>query len=272
MQLLSKLSPAETMLLIESSSSSLKDLMKFTFMDLLLKKVIEIKEEKRRPNPRDKYVRKYTYIIKGKNLPKYSPKAHELIFIKSFIKSPSIKILFKHFIKMGYEEAKGVNSFKKSIISSNIMNQYAKQSFFQRIFGGFTLSNDGQKVKSEVLAYLKPIDDNIGNIINRDKVKALDILVTLGGNIFLLNNLDFKLLKKIDSQLIKEQKLIYSESYAYGDDWWYYFDFYEDSYMFDSYFDNFDHTVDSFDSDFDSAGCSSCDSGCSSCSGCGGCD
>jgi len=44
MKILSQITPAETMLIKDCTSVQLKDLMKFTFMDLLLKKVIEIKE------------------------------------------------------------------------------------------------------------------------------------------------------------------------------------------------------------------------------------
>ena len=46
MKLLTTLTPAETMLILETSCSQ-KDLMKFTLMDLFLKKVLEIKVEKK---------------------------------------------------------------------------------------------------------------------------------------------------------------------------------------------------------------------------------
>lgn len=277
MKLLSTLSPAETMLVIDSSCS-LKDMMKYTFMDLLLKRVIEIKVENTRVLARDKYAKKveviksYNYVIKGKNFDKYNPKVNELIFLAPYQKSTSIKILFKHLVKMAYENAGSSKSFKSSVLNSKNLKDLLKVNLFQQIFGGMSLTQEGTRTKNEILKYLKPIDENIHNLLNGDKKKALELLLSLGGNIFLLNNLDFSLLKKIDKQLLKEQKSVYNESYDTGDDWWYYFDFYDDNYAFDSYFDDFDSTIDSFDSDFDAAGCSSCDSGCSSCGGCGGCD
>ena len=81
MKILSKITPAETMLIKDSSSVELKNLMKYTFMDLLLKKVIEIKEVNKKSHPRDKYIRTYTYVVSGKNFSKYKPKKHELIYL-----------------------------------------------------------------------------------------------------------------------------------------------------------------------------------------------
>lgn len=273
MKLLSKLSPAETMLVI-NSSCSLKDMMKFTFMDLLLKRVIEIKVENKKVLTRDKYAKKitvlksYNYVIKGKNFNKYNPKEHELIFLAPYQKSSSIKILFKHLIKVAYENARSSKVFKSKVLNSKNLKGLLRVNILQQIFGGMSLTPEGTKIKDEILKYLKPIDQNIHSLLNGDKKKALELLLSLGGNIFLLNNMDFSLLKKIDNQLLREQKSVYTESYDTADDWWYYFDFYDDAYAFDSYFDDFDSTIDSFDSDFDAAGCSSCDSGCSSCGGC----
>jgi len=276
MKLLSTLIPAETMLILDSSCT-LKDMMKFTFMDLLLKRVIEIKVEKNRVVQRDKYAKKveviksYTYVLKGKNFDKYKPKRHELVFLRPFQKDSSIKILFKHFVKMAYENTGGKGFFKSDVLSSKNLDAYIKVSFLQQIFGGMSLTPKGIQAKDEIRKYLTSIDENIEKLLNEDKKKALEILMALGGNIYLLKNLDFAQLKKIDKQLLKAQKSKYTEHYDAGGDWWFYLDFYDDSHAFDSYFDDFDSTIVSFETDYDAAGCFSGNSGCSSCSGCGGC-
>ncbi len=272
MKLLSKLSPAETLLIVENSSSSLKDLMKFTFMDLLLKRVLEIKIVHKKAHPRDKYIREYNYVVAGKNIEKYKPKEHELIYLSPYLKNKEISLLFRHVIKMGYEQTNGLSRYKKTIASSENIKQHFGTSFFQKIFGGQSLTVLGKTTKRKIVEFLDSTDADIADIIIADKKKALGILIFLGGNIFLLKNLDFQLLKKIDGQIIQEQKTEYVEGTNYYDDSWIYFDFYEDSYMFDSFFEGFNDTIDSFDTDFDAADCSSCDSGCSSCGGCGGCD
>jgi len=272
MKILSKITPAETMLIKDCSSVKLKDLMKYTFMDLLLKKVIEIKEINKKAHPRDKYIRTYTYVVSGKNFNKYNPKNHELIFLGAFIKSQTIQILFKHFIKMAYDTANGSSNYKKLIRSNRDSNQYLKKTFLIKLFKLNRLTDNGIIIKKEISAYLTNIDKNIDNLLHNDKKKGLELLLSIGGNIFLLKNLDFQLLRNIDKELLKQQKVLYNDAYDSDNDWWLYIDFFEDDYTFDSYFDSFDDTLDSFDSEFDASGCSSCDSGCSSCGGCGGCD
>ncbi|NQX82263.1 MAG: hypothetical protein HRT66_09765 [Flavobacteriaceae bacterium] len=262
MKLLSILSPAETMLII-NSDCSLKNMIKFTFMDLLLKIILEIKTENRRVLKRDKYSKKvvviehYNYVTKGKNFNKYTAKEYELIFLEPYLKNPLIKILFKDLVKMSYKNSVSGKSFKKKILNSKNINQLFKVNIFQKIFGGMYLTSQGIKTKNEIIKYLKPIGENIDNLLNRNKKKALELLLSLGGNIFLLNNLDFALLKKIDKQLLKEQKIFYFESYDSVDDLCYYFD----SYAFESYFNYFDNSINSFDSSFDYIGCFSGDIG-----------
>jgi len=242
--------------------------MKFTFMDLLLKKVIEMTEVKRKAHPRDKYIRTYSYIIAGKNFIKYKPKKHELIYLSPFLKSQSIQILFKHFIKMGYEYSNGSFNYKKLIRSNQEISQYFKNSFFLNLFRLNRVTGKGRALKNEISNYLKEVDKTIVDLLHNDKKKGLDLILGLGGNVFLLKNLDFEHLKKIDKELLKQYKISHNENY--DSDWWLYFDSFEDGYMFDSYFDSFDTTLDSFDSEFDASSCSSCDS--SGCNSCGGCD
>ena len=272
MKILSKITPAETKLIKDTNSLELKDLMKYTFMDLLLKKVIEIKEVRRKAHPRDRQIRTYTYVVSGKNFNKYKPKNHESIYLSPFLKNISIQILFKHFIKMSYDSANGNWNYIKLIRSNREINNLFKQTFWSNIFRTNKLNESGISQKNGISNYLNEIDQNIDNLLNNNTAKGLELLLSIGGNIFLLKNLDFQLLKKIDKELIKQQRLLNNDSYDSDSDWWLYMDFFEDDYMFDSYFDSFDNTIDSFDSEFDSSGCSSCDSGCSSCGGCGGCD
>ncbi|MFT5338075.1 MAG: hypothetical protein ACI9YL_002091 [Luteibaculaceae bacterium] len=277
MKLLSKLSPAETMLLIDSACP-LKDMMKFTFMDLLLKRIIELKVEKKSGTTLDKYARKieviktYKYAIPGANFKEYRPNKHEVIFLSPFQESPSLKILFKHLVKMAYENAGGKKAFKKTVQKSEILQDLLTINFFQGIFGGMSLTKTGVRTKNEIHQYLKPIDENIPTLIQENKVH--EILLKIGGNIFLLNNMDFALLRKVNKQLLRVQKSPFPKSKERLDKSLYYFPDFDEAYLFDTFFDDFDNTLNSFDTNFDAADCSSCsgDSGCSSCSSCGGCN
>lgn len=273
MKLLSKITPAETILIKECSNAQLKNLLRFTFMDLLLKKVIKIVEVDKQPHPRDE-VRTYTYVESGKNFNAYKPKNHELIFTSPFIEEEPIQILFKHFVKIVYDASGGKKNYRESIKSNETSKQYFNQSFFINLFRFVKLTEEGEKAEQEITTYLKEVDENIGDLLENDQKKALEFLVSIGGNIFLLRNLDFDLLKKIDKELISQHKALRKNSDC--DDGTYLFD---DFYLFEDSFDNHDSfdsffydTLDSFDTEFDASSCSSCDSGCSSCGGCGGCD
>ncbi|MCH2196072.1 hypothetical protein [Kordia sp.] len=277
MRLLSILTPAETELILENRTASFKDLMKLTFMDLLLKKVIKIVEVEKQSHPRNDS-RVYTYIEKGKNFANCKPNPHESIYTTPFEEEDDIQILFHHFVKIGYEATGKSIGYKKKVKKTGNLDAFLKSSFFLNLFGMIRLNKQGEKTKKEISNYLKEVDSKINHLLENDKEKALEILLTIGGNIFLLKNLNFELLKNIDKQLLAQKR---SESNSESDDYGYWnlhMDFYEHNDLFSDDFDNgtsfqsyLDDTLDSFDTQFDASGCSVFDSGCSSCSGCGGC-
>ncbi len=275
MKLLSKITPAETVLIQLGSNAELKTLIKYTFLDLLLKKVIKVVEIGKKTHPMDD-IRMYTYIELGKNFEKYTPKNHEAIFLNPFREDTSIQVLFNHFVKIIYDASGGKKSYRESVRSNKQMKSYFNQSFFVHLFRLTRLTDKGKKVKEEITTYLQEANNKINDLLHNDKEKALELLLNIGGNIFLLQNLDFELLKKIDEELLNQKRSLISDSYASGDDWYFYLDFFEDGTLFDfdfeegdSFDSHFDSTMDSFDTEFDASSCSSWDSGCS---GCGGCD
>lgn len=271
MTILSQLTPAETLLLKDCHTVKLKDLMKYTFIDLLLKQVLEVKEVSKRPHPRDD-IRTYTYVFSGKNFNNYTPKNHELIFIEVFQKSPSLQILFKNYVEMVYGLAKGKSSYKKLIRRNQQINKYFKQTFFVDIFRLTRLNDRGVTIQKELTKYFDTLETNIDNLLNNNKEEGLELLLKIRGNIFLLKNLDFQLLKKIDKEFIKRRKKSNVGSQDSYDDWWFYTDFDDLDYSFNSCGKDFEDTIDTYESENDSSGWSSCDSGCTSCGGCGGCD
>ncbi|WP_452599038.1 hypothetical protein [Pontimicrobium sp. MEBiC01747] len=272
MKILSQITPAQTKLIIDNNSVALKNLMKLTFMDLVLKKVLKIKEVEQKAHSRDKHTRAYTYIIPGKNFNSYKPKVFESVFLSPFYKSPEIQIQFKTYIKLIYDNSKGRWNYKKTVKNTSEIKPYFKSTFFINLFKQIKLTPEGHKLNTALKDYLYKIDSEIINLLENNKKKALELLENIGGNIFLLKNLDFEMLKKLDKELSNQQKHYNSDAYDYNDNddgFWLFFGAFDDNYMYDSYFNDFDSTIDSYDSD--SSGCASFDSGCSSCSGCGGC-
>lgn len=266
MKILTTISPAETLFLLNPGSSKFKDLMKYTFMDLLLKKVIELKEIN--SDSTDQTIGINTNVIAGRNFQYHKVKKHELIFLGPFLKSPTIQILFIHYIKMAYETSGGQSIYKKSIKASSEIESFFKDSFVNKVFGLNKLTEEGKKLKLNLQDFLDKLDNQVLDLLVNDTEKSLELLKPLNGNILLLKNLDFKHLKKVDKELIRQQKLKHADSYDSDDHYWLYFDYLEDNSLFD-----FHEIIDSFDTEFDSSdessSDSSCDSGCSSCGGCG---
>ncbi len=159
---------------------------------------------------------------------------------------------------------------KTILVRYTSIKPYIKTNALLRIMGSWNLNREGDNQSREIENYLNEIDEKFNDWFSNDPDRAIQTLLEIGGNIFLLNNIDFELLKTIDKELIRQIKSKFDYSnYDYDDGYfWLYFD--DFSYN-DSDWNGFDNVLDSFDSDFDSVGCSSWDSGCSSCSGCGGC-
>ncbi|MBP6311194.1 MAG: hypothetical protein KA408_02925 [Flavobacteriales bacterium] len=244
MKHLSKFLPAETLLMLEDDKADLKELLKTTFMDLLLKQVIEITTiSKQSSSSRDK-VRYYKYVIRGKNFLKYRPLEHEIVYLSPYQKSSSIKILFQHLIRMGFQNSKSESKYISAVRQSTNINHYFTKNIFQTVFGGFSITQDGLELRNKIKTEIAQLEKELPPIITSDKEKALQILNTIGGNIFILKNIDFSLLKQIDSEILAEMNRKYKDDDGGGGC----------------------YGCSSWDS-----GCTGCSSsGCSGCSGCGG--
>jgi len=197
----------------------------------------------------------------------------------------------KNYIKMIYEATNGSASFKTKIKKNEVIKPYFYTTLFHSIFNLSIPNKKGTIAKKEILDFLHAKDATIDHLLNKDKEKALQLLLDIGGNIFLLKNLSFQLLKTIDKNLIEEKRKKTTSSHSDNDiheyptsnttsmphhdnSWMLYLDIFDTDFEddFDTHFSSFDDTLDSFDSEFDAVSCSSCDSnGCSSCGGCGGC-
>lgn len=255
--ILSRLTPAETLIVWKGNQTTMKDMLKHTLMDLLIKQILSIEEIERQPSKRDP-IRIYKYIGTGKNFSGYRCLPHELCFLSAYYKNSTIRILFRNFVKIGYENAHSELDFYKTLRTSNELKDMFTVSLFQRIFtGGFNYTSIGSQLRIAIEDEIQNLETILLNQLNNDKEKALDILKKIGGNVFLLKGIEFDLIKEIDQAFLKE--LTQSKpSSGCSTGCFTTFD------TFESDFDN------SCSSDTGGSGCSG-DGGCSSgCAGCGG--
>lgn len=202
MQLTSQ-TPAETFLLLHGSSATLKDLLKLTFMDLLLKKVIKSLDIYKTSKGQQKS-RVYQYIVVDKNFFNYKPQLHELVFLAPFYVNNDLNILFRHLIAQGYKKAKSQNHYQQLISQTQILQSAFSQSVFQMIFGGRSLTEEGNIIKAKCISEMITLENFLPKELVQDPKKALEVLMQIQGNIFLLQNIVFDLKTEIEQDFMIE--------------------------------------------------------------------
>ncbi|MBT1697018.1 hypothetical protein KK083_09045 [Fulvivirgaceae bacterium PWU4] len=257
--LLSKLTPAETLLIRDGSQAPVRELLKFTFMDLLLKQVLRAEDVERQLNLRDP-VRTYKYVSRGENFPEHNILAHELTFLLPYRKNEDTRMLFRNCIQVGYENARSKRALHKTIrLSPELQNAFTA-SLIQKVFGEYEHTAHGLLLKQQVESEIRQLERELPPLIATDREKAMEKLKIIGGNVFLLQGLNFAVLKVIDEAFA--ETFIPESTSSCGGSWT----------TFNTYSDDFDSASDSNGngcSSGDSSGCGSGDSGCGG--GCGGC-
>ncbi len=247
MKYLSKLTPAETLILIKENVTH-QELLKITFIDLLFKQVLKTFEVERKPHIRQE-VRVYKYVQIGQNFNNYNSLNHEKLFLSIFDTDNTIEILFRNLVKIGYKKSRTLSDLKNDIIKTPALKKCFSQNIFQKIFYGYSLTKYGTELKKKVKEEIQNLGNELSSINNIENQKAIELIKIIGANIFILINIDYELLQQIDKDLgieINNNNSINGGCGCCGGGW-----------SFDDYSSN-------FDSGFGG------DSGCGS-SGCGGC-
>lgn len=259
MKYLSVLTPAEILILTNEYATQ-RELLKITFIDLLFKQVLKTFEVERQPHVRHE-VRVYKYVGIGLNYKTYNSLNHERVFLSSFGTDNTIEILFRNLIKIAYQKAKTEKELKCDIIKSPTLKKCFSQNFFQRLFYSYSFTEYGIELKEKIQLEIQEVGKELSGVSNIENQKAIELIKIIGGNIFLLANVDYELLNQIDQDLGTEiNKNTFSDggSGCSGCSW-----------SFDDYSSSFDSGC---GGDSSSGGDSGCGSGCSGCGGCGGGD
>ena len=259
MNQLTKLTPAETLLIRSGPAAPLKDLLKYTLMDLMYKQVLELEEMKLQTDLQNSS-KSYRYIRIGKRFHDYTGLAHEHVFLSPFHQNVILKLLFENAVRIGYENAGTQTSYVSRILRSYTLQDIVKRNWLQRLLGGFSYTSDGIAAKTAIDYEFELLEKHVAVYKESKDQRILDNLKSIGGNIFLLASFDTTLAKEIEKELQQEFDRRAST----------------DTSGCSTYLPTSSSSGcwSSFDSHSHSGGCSS-DSGCSSgdsgCSGCGGC-
>lgn len=265
MKHLSRLSPAEAILLIKGKDANLKDLLKATFLDLLIRRVlkIEIVDVESRSG---RHFRTNKYISIDINFHSAKLNDQNMCYLSPFLKINIIQILFRNLVKMGFQNAKSTKNFQKKLINSPNLEGFTKQNLLQTIFGGFALTPSGEAFKNDLKKEIISAEQKLIDLLDSNPKLALEELSKLGGHAIHFNKIDFNEINRLEYEIVFEkektkQKEGDSETSGYG------------GCSGCSTWSDFDHNSSYFDNSCSNdSGCSSSSSGCSGggCSGCGG--
>ncbi|WP_298950992.1 hypothetical protein [uncultured Nonlabens sp.] len=186
------LNPASTLLLIESNPSLLS-LMKAALFDLMHKQVLTVKKEEKKLNPRDKYYRVYTVVETGVNFSSYKPNTFESYFIDK-VNEDSYFILIS-FLRTVYSNIHSRYDFSTKVIKSGDLSPYFNLNYFFYIFSYVYRKVNGKTRGKQLKNRLNEIDTTIKDDLINNKSRVYDMVQELGSNVFLLEHMDFSLLK-----------------------------------------------------------------------------
>ena len=256
MKHLSRLTPAETLVILTGDKTPLSELLKYSFMDLLLKQVLVIREVQRQASSRDP-IRVHKYVITGSNYGNYQVKTHESVLLSIFRANPESSVLFRNLVKIAYQNAKNEKHYYPQLTANPNLKDALSTSLFQRIVGKFSYTQKGLVIKKEIQNEFSEIEKVFSKQLSIDRSQALELLKSIGGNIFLFKVLEFEISKDFEKEIFEEMAKRNTGTGCSTGCW-----------------TDFGHYSGSFDSSCSSdsgTGCGSGDSGCSGCSGCGGC-
>lgn len=191
---LSVLKPAGTRLILEPKTD-LVELIKLTLFDLALKQVLIIKKILRRSHQRDPHLREYVIVETGKNFKKYRPSRFENYFVAQLGENGHLQL--RLYLKRIYKEIPSAYKHKIEIIESLSIRHLFNDSLLQSVFSMLRTNRKGKELKTALKHYLNEVDQDIGQLITDEPKKALELILFLQGNIFLLKNLKFDLIERL---------------------------------------------------------------------------
>ncbi|WP_044205608.1 hypothetical protein [Flammeovirga sp. OC4] len=200
-----KLTPAQTYMILKPIKSKNTDLMKYALLDLLYKEILELEQEWKYPHPRRRRESLFIYITRGKNFDQYIEKPHQDIFIQSFT-SKNRRIQLRKLIKealplcsngQGYKALQLIKEFK----SYGIFNH----AICVKDFNLFFLNSKGRSLRNTIKNTLYQHNEVLASE-DLCNTKLSKIIKELGSNIFLLENFNNELVKKVDVNMRFEVK------------------------------------------------------------------
>ncbi|HML05455.1 MAG TPA: zinc-ribbon domain-containing protein [Methanobacterium sp.] len=192
------LTPAESLIILDQGTS-IKELLKVTFIDLIFKNVfkLEVREVEKKGILGTKIVKK-KYLEKGKNF-NMPLKPHEDVFIK-YLPSKANSKRFKRLQQRVYK------AFRQTYASKKLLEPLALEGYFtveKKFLGNkYSLSDKGIETQ-QIMLKLKDEGKDLENWIESDPERARAYILMGGSNVFLTDEHNFNWFKD-NSEKIKK--------------------------------------------------------------------
>jgi len=166
MKYLSELTPAEVLILTRGNVTQ-QEILKITFIDLLLKQVLKVFDVERQAHIRQK-VRVYKYVGIGQNYNNYNSLNHERVFLSAFGADNTMEMLFRNLVKIGYQKSRTLSDLKNDIIKTPALKRCFGQNIFQKLFYGYSLTAYGNELKVKVQEEIQNLGNELSSINSID--------------------------------------------------------------------------------------------------------
>jgi len=201
MNALAKLTPAETLFLLEERNADLKLLLKVTLMDLLLKQVLATDLENRRfdNDKAEKIIN--GHLTRGEAFHTYIARPHEEVYLRPFRSAGTNAVPFRRLVGIGLDRAGHQRQYQNLCLHGDGLAGCFSQSLLQRLTRSYQRTPQGAALCTLVDSERLHLENNLSGLLETAPAQAAEIIRTIKGNVFLLRNLDFDLLKRLDGVL-----------------------------------------------------------------------
>lgn len=249
--------PAQVLMITKSFSTSGKDLMKYSFLDLVFKGVLKVYTEWKLPHPRETRERLYTYVARGEQFENFDGNLHQALFIEPFLED-DYEYQVRSLIKEVYLDLGEQSVFKLDYVYKQLIDEgYYSPSYGFKNVGLFFLNKDGKKLKKLFQEELKIAEEKLPILVDSDKDGTLKLLSKLGSNVLLLESFSDDLVEKLKEIFSGIDTNLKNYEGLNSNSWDFAFEVVFGTFLttmdfFDSSFESFDSSFDFSSSDFSS--------------------
>ena len=162
--------PVELYLLSEGSTYHINDVIILILTELLSNQVLEVEYVQVGP------AYEASRIHTGSAFESYEPSLGDHIFLKPFMKDPTVVLNFNHSLQMALQKSRRKRSFVKKFLTSSKLQSNFEMTILFLLTNKPWLSKDGKRVKEQIKRSIATTKQKIDRLIDRPKKNSQAIL------------------------------------------------------------------------------------------------